>query len=460
MILDIQRRHAQVYRIRLGDRANGRPQKLTDSIRVTSPSRTVVDAFCAVYGGESAPWSEPATKDKWEAYLPTTELAIMVLPGQSIDQWWEKWDRSVCARRCDGYTEQLTGKPCVCALADEGDLAVRMKDTKSCRPMTRLSVLCPDVECVGAGSLVTHGLIAAETLPQSVAVAEAALSRGMMVPAVLRVVEHRGKTHFVVPLLEIVGVSYNQLASGEVRAGVLQPANGSSLKAIPSGEPGPSVAAQAKAIEGPKKAAAPRKNAAAPIPATGLKPRTAAEAGQGVTVDDHHELMQALQGLSSDQAKAFVAWRKAKRWNVPPADPAQAAEMLAKIRALVTTEPGPTGPEAAPADAPLPDSTLGAGLALTRQRAFFAHARDLGIEDTVGDDGARHALISWATDGAVFSSTELGDNGLWDRVETALGQVAVGKAAVVRQLNGSYEVQVAEDLTDLTGQPGAAGGAA
>src|SRR5690606_14735622 len=53
-------------------------------------------------------------------------------------------------------------------------------------------------------------------LPQSIAVAEAALARGYMVPAVLRVVEHKGRTHFIVPQIEIVGVSLQALTSGEI----------------------------------------------------------------------------------------------------------------------------------------------------------------------------------------------------------------------------------------------------
>jgi hypothetical protein len=81
--------------------------------------------------------------------------------------------------------------------------------------MTRVNVICPDVDVVGAGGLVTHGMIAAETLPQSIAVAEAALARGLMVPAVLRVVEHKGKKHFIVPQIEIVGVSLQAAHTGE-----------------------------------------------------------------------------------------------------------------------------------------------------------------------------------------------------------------------------------------------------
>ena len=257
-MLDVQRRHAEVFRIRIGDKDDrGNPRKLTDSIRVTSPNRLVVDAFVAVFGGETVGWN-----DQWQAYLPTTALPVMVLPGQSIQQWWEFYKGGVCERRCDGVTETLSGQACVCP----AELTVRVADRSACSPMTRISVVCPDVEVVGAGSLVTHGMVAAETLPQAVAIAEGALSRGLMVPAVLRVVEHVGKAkRYTVPQLEIVGVSLTQLTTGETvtpaiarseRAQVAPPAP----KAIAAAPP----AAPAKAAA--KKAAAPPARQRPPLP--------------------------------------------------------------------------------------------------------------------------------------------------------------------------------------------------
>lgn len=232
-MVDIQRRHTQVFRLRLGDRKGGRPQKLTDAIRVTSPSEAVVRAFTDVFGGDAREWNEESSNDRWEAYLPVNSLPIMVLPGQSLEQWWESWKRSVCERRCDGETEQLSNQPCVCFKRDGGDHTVRLSTEGACRPMTRINVVCPDVAVVGAGSLVSHGMVAAETLPQSIAIAEAALSRGLMVPAVLRVVEHKGKRHYVVPQLEIVGVSLRTLDSGEIPA----PALAAAPKAIAAPTP-------------------------------------------------------------------------------------------------------------------------------------------------------------------------------------------------------------------------------
>ena len=209
-MLDIAKRHMDVWRIRIGDKdESGKPRKLTDSIRVTSPNRSVVNAFAAVFGGEPREWDS-----EWEVYVPGSSLPVLVLPGQSISQWWEKYTGGVCERRCDGYTETKSGKPCVCP----ANIEERLTDKKKwCQPMTRINVVCTDVEVVGAGSLVTHSMVAAETLPQAVAIAEQALSHGLMVPAVLRVVEHVGKgKRYIVPQLEIVGISLTQLQTGEV----------------------------------------------------------------------------------------------------------------------------------------------------------------------------------------------------------------------------------------------------
>jgi len=52
-MIDIQRRHAEVFRVRLGEKGpNGAPRKLTDSIRITARNRSVVEAFTEVYGGD------------------------------------------------------------------------------------------------------------------------------------------------------------------------------------------------------------------------------------------------------------------------------------------------------------------------------------------------------------------------------------------------------------------------
>ena len=301
-MLDIEKRHADVFRIRIGDKDDqGNPRKLTDSIRITSHNRSVVEAFANVFGGDPRQWDS-----EWEVYVPGNSLPVMVLPGQSISQWWEFYKGSVCERRCDGFTEVKSGRPCMCPSTIEERLADKKK---CCQPMTRINVVCPDVEVVGAGSLVTHSMVAAETLPQAVAIAEAALSHGLMVPAMLRVVEHVGKgKRYIVPQLEIVGVSLTQLQTGEVpRAAISARAN---LELEPPGDD----------IVG---------RAAPPIPDE--------DAPSPRGVDDASELVGLFNRLPSDKRGLLQKdWRKA---GLPPSpdkmDDAQLARALLLARQWV-----------------------------------------------------------------------------------------------------------------------------
>jgi hypothetical protein len=375
-MIDIQRRHAEVFRIRLGDRDGARPRKLADQIRITAPAQQVVQAFVDVYGGAVTSWD-----GQWQAYLPTSELRILVLPGQSIQQWWEFYRGSVCERRCDGYLEQKSGKRCVCP----EDIDERIKDKSACSPMTRVNVLCPDVAVVGAGGLVTHSLIAAETLPQSIAVAESALKRGLMVPAVLRIVEHKGRNHFIVPQIEITGVSLVDLSSDSpellhaTRTPLAQLEDGQvrRLTPVPQIEaPRPTVAEQSA----PPAARPARKNAAPEIPSSGRsrasrapgedrywQARAFAEAGErGMSSDAVREIAAGVAGVEiggfSMSSMTEEQWEQVHR-RIPAFAPAAA-------------DPGQPDP-AAPADdqpAPMSSEAFAAFLADNRIDAAYARA--------------------------------------------------------------------------------------
>ena len=243
-MLDIQRRHAELFRIRLGERTErGRPVALDGRIRLTSPSPDVIEAVIEAYGGVTSAW-----QDQYQAYIDRTELPVVVLPGQSCAQWWEQWKAkpggmSVCTHRCDGAMNYQTGEPCSCPPVDQ------RKGDGVCKPTTRLWIMLPEVAVMGAGRLETHGLIAAETLPQSIFVLQRALEGGDLVPAVLRIrrVESSGKS-YVVPQVEVTGLSLAMLGAAASRSPSL-PAGGegSSVARSPHVElpsPPPSLPAQ------------------------------------------------------------------------------------------------------------------------------------------------------------------------------------------------------------------------
>lgn len=363
-MLDVQKRHSEVFRLRLGDKdERGFPQKLTDSMRVTSPNQAVVAAFVDVYGGEVKPWEQ-----QWEAYLPITALPVLVLPGQSITAWWELYKKTVCERRCDGYTEQLSGQPCMCP----ADIVTRMATKGACRPMTRINIACPDVAVVGAGSLVTHGMIAAETLPQSVAIAEAALSRGLMVPAVLRVIVHEGKKHYVVPQLEIVGVSLAQLETGEVERPAVAAAAAPALS-----PPAPrAIAAPSRPTPAPTNG--PRRPAEAPP----LPGEDTAPAAPTATDADRQKMKDRINALEDrDREEAGVQWQTAA---LPPLGHAD----FTKVHVAIAAE--------------LLDTIEHA--AFERRRK---HVKAKMGEQGIKTDAASHELVKFCTEGRTESTKAL-----------------------------------------------------
>ena len=434
-MIDIQRRHAEVFRIRLGEKGpNGFPQSLTDAIRVTAPNEGVCHAFTAVYGGEVKPWKDGG-RNEFEAYLPTTSLSILVLPGQSLQQWWEKYKRSVCVSRCDGEKDTKTKKACTCP----PDIDDRMADKNACKPMTRVNVLCPDVAVVGSGALVTHSLIAAETLPQSIAVAEAALSRGLMVPARLRVVEHKGLTHYIVPQIEIVGISLSELVGAGEASALASVTDAPSLSAVPSWKPvgelpaAPfvSIADQLSEVATPQPKPA-RRNAAQVLPSTGLAPRTAVQASQEAApmltaAKAKQRLMEACDG---DKAAASEAW--GDRGSSPisehdltalidalPVTAEIVAEASAPVPRVADTESVPDDVDASPPAAGAGNRGPAPAAAVPKQMTKLLFV--LLSKHDIGDD-ERHGWASDVLGREVASFSELtadDTKALIDRLEAA-----------------------------------------
>lgn len=341
-ILDLQRRHRVLWRLRAGDKGpKGQPRRLDGQLRVTSETPEIVDAFTAVFGGQRVPW-----EGAWQAYLPITALPVVLLPGQALSQFWEQYDSGGCLRRCDGVTESLSDSPCSCP----SDITVRMGTPNACRPTTRLSVVCPDVAVLGAGMLVSHGLIAAETLPQAVGIAEQMLSRGQHVPATLRLVTHKGRRTFCVPQLEIVGVSLASLTAPESR------------QALPASQEAPNAPA---ALPEPPRAL------------SGRRDTLADEAHHGMVAE-----MRARIGRLDEEQRADLM----RRWvvaDIPPLGQSDlSSEHLAQADALLAEVEGCYS---------------------RRCKAANAALRKAGITD----DDDRHRAVQDATAGHLSSTAHL-----------------------------------------------------
>jgi hypothetical protein len=211
-IVTLQRRHTEVGRTRLGQKvptANGRmrPAKL-ETLRFTSPRRELIERIAELYGGEARPWSPGKGNSQWEVITDAKSVPVMVPPQDPAEsQWLELWSAGGCQRRCDGVTETLSGRPCMC------DPDPQERD---CTMHTRVTVLLEEVPGIGVWRVDTGSYYAATELP---GVAEFLSAAGGIIPGRLilseRTVVARGKTHhFVVPVLDIADFTPAELMSG------------------------------------------------------------------------------------------------------------------------------------------------------------------------------------------------------------------------------------------------------
>lgn len=189
----LQRRHAEIGRIRLGEKGSkGQPVKL-DRFRFTSPSNAIIGAIADLYGGTPRPWDNSGRAEH-EVTTNATSIPVIVVKG-GLSQWLETWTGGGCVHRCDGVVNVLTDTRC-----DPED-----RNHQDAKPTTRLSVMLRDVETMGVFRMESHGWNAAAEIP---AMAELAMFVGDLVPAHLHLVERKiirdGKTsRFVVPVLDL-----------------------------------------------------------------------------------------------------------------------------------------------------------------------------------------------------------------------------------------------------------------
>ena len=138
-------------------------------------------------------WQPAGGPPQFEVITDARRIPVLV-PPQPVSQWLETWSAGGCVHRCDGYVDQISGRPC-----DGGE---QHQDAK---PTTRLNVVLRDVAGVGVWRLESHGWNAAAELPDMAAFLERA---GGYVDGYLaleeRVSKSGGQTRrFAVPTIEI-----------------------------------------------------------------------------------------------------------------------------------------------------------------------------------------------------------------------------------------------------------------
>lgn len=226
-IKTLQSRLTQVGVIRLGQKVTGnngkqRPEKL-ETLRFTSPSKSLVDAVAALYGGEVKPW-QANTGAQWEVVTGAKEIPVLV-PPQRIDPNMEHWGNGYRDRMCDGETEAIRQRPCLCAQMQQDGRRVDAREL--CKPTTRMSVMLADVPSLGTWKIESHGWNAAAELPTLAASIESA---PQPIPARLEIQVREKKDFdpskpqgkqveskvFMVPVLHFDWITPSQAFGGEL----------------------------------------------------------------------------------------------------------------------------------------------------------------------------------------------------------------------------------------------------
>lgn len=458
-IIDLQRRLREVGRIRIGEQVatsggRSRPAKL-EVFRLTSRDQAVIVAAAEHFGGTPEPWDDAPDGRQWQVKTTATEMVVVVPPGDmAFSQAYEQWTAGGCKVRCDGRWDHQGDKACHCD-----------PEQRACAIHTRLSVMLPDLPGLGVWRLDTSGYYAAVELGGVVDLAAGFAERGQMLPARLRLEQRSVKRlkpdgkpetrRFAVPVLDL---DVHPLAlAGGTPVGITD-----GTQAAPSFTPVPpdlaiaptaSVADQVKSLgageEKPK-----RRNAATPIPATGARPRTAAEAA-----DD--DLAPPAMPKKASPAK------KAAPTTPPPAPAAtDAPATLVESLALV----GLTAPKglrrarelAGEHGHPLPMAIeevtgdvldlLVADLGLTRPAGGGEdhRVRRLGKmwamvaeawpdEDQQSRDARRKGLIAFVGDGA--TSSKALDEGGWRDLFDSLELIVNGSHELHLTSNGDWDLR-------------------
>jgi len=249
-IIGVQRRMMELGRIRAGEKGSkGEPRKL-QHFRLTSASSVLLEAAAQEYGGSVRAWEGAPDEGYYELYTDTDTLDIILPPVFSdrdgeptvpLSQFFELWTGGGCVRRCDGETELLSNKPCLCVVEDG--------DERACKITTRLSVMLPKIPGLGVWRMESKGWNAANELPGTVELLLLAAAQRQFIPGVLRLEPRTSKKggqtrKYVVPVIDLPSLRMEDVIRGGLtpgaQLGVLNaPPPALSRPALPAGEPLP-----------------------------------------------------------------------------------------------------------------------------------------------------------------------------------------------------------------------------
>jgi hypothetical protein len=282
-IIDLQRRFAEVGRIRAGAKGTkGQPQKL-DAWRLTSANHIALTSAADIYGGTVREWDNAPTPGQFELFTESRTLDIMVPPThEPYSLWYESWTGGGCEHRCDGTRDHLNDKPCSCN-----------PDKRNCKPTLRVSLALHRIPGLGVWRYESHGYYAATELPATLDLLSNASTHGKYLTGFLRLEERVTKTkangtrRFLVPVLDL------QQTIGEL-AGI-SPTSSPSQLAAPAGNE-LATSSPAGALPTAELASDDAKRVI----------WNAAQAG-GLTVDDLQALLSSLRGEDEAELASLLA---------------------------------------------------------------------------------------------------------------------------------------------------------
>lgn len=181
-IVTLQRQLRELGRIRIGysepytkdGKTTQRPVRSRTFV-LTSPNPAYLTTAAERYGGTAEQW-QPLGQGGPEYRLITESptLDAVLPPGDPVTQAYELWNRGGCVRRCDGETDTLSRRSCLCR-AEYGEEWYLLPPTKVCRPQTRINFFLglPDI---GYWRLDTKSFYAAMELTATVDLIKASIA--------------------------------------------------------------------------------------------------------------------------------------------------------------------------------------------------------------------------------------------------------------------------------------------
>jgi hypothetical protein len=248
-ILTLQRQARELGRLRTGwsvphKDPTKRPVPVKSKTWVlSSHAEHYVAAAADAWGGTVERWQPQGNgAPQFRVVTKRESLDALLPPGDPLSQHNEMWSKGGCQRRCDGQTEMLTRRPCMCA-AQFGEEWHLQPKGRVCAATSRLNVILPDMPDVGVWRAETHSFYAANEWGGTVDMVLSGTNGKGLVPVALRIEPRtrvaNGETkHFPVVVVEIRGITPRQALSGPLSTALaLDPSGAGTVLAIEAPRP-------------------------------------------------------------------------------------------------------------------------------------------------------------------------------------------------------------------------------